>query len=156
MSVNHEYMSRLLAFGVVTFLAALFLLSVPSNAQAQVFYVNADRDIEKGQDAMRAGDYERAVRYLKKAARRDLSSEHRAIVQNSLCASLYFKGAYEEAATACTDAIDEDARYWKAFVNRGHARKALGDMSGALADYCEARELSPKHVSGAFQSQCEG
>jgi len=156
MSISHEYKSRILAISVIAFLSALFLLSVPSNAQTQIIYVNADRNIEKGQEAMRDGDYDRAVRYLKKAARGDLASEHKAIVQNSLCASLYFQGAYDEAAIACSSAIAENGRYWKAYVNRGNARKALGDTLGALSDYCQAHALSPGHVSGAFQAQCEG
>ncbi|WP_286830761.1 MULTISPECIES: hypothetical protein [Kordiimonas] len=156
MSTSHEYKSRLQAFGLLAVLAVLFLLSEPSNAQTQVFYVNADRNIEKGQEAMNEGDYDRAVRYLRKAAQRDLASEHMAIVQNSLCASLFLKGSYEEATSACSSAIAEDARYWKAYVNRGHARKALGDASGALADYCQAHALSPSHVTGPFRSQCEG
>ncbi|NVJ70610.1 MAG: hypothetical protein HWE08_09675 [Alphaproteobacteria bacterium] len=156
MSVKHEYMSRPITLGLLSALLVFLAFSMPVQAQAQVIYVNPDRNIEDGQKAMSEGDYARASRYFKKAVRRNLSSEHMAIVQNSLCASLFFEGAYEDAEGACSAAIEEDGRYWKAYVNRGHARKALGDQAGALADFCKANTLSPGHVSGAFQSQCEG
>ncbi|NVJ97523.1 MAG: hypothetical protein HWE25_05180 [Alphaproteobacteria bacterium] len=157
MSINHEYMSRLMAIAATVSLALLFLLSVPVKAEnSQIFYMNPDRNIALGQRAMAAGDYETAVSHFSKAATGNLSTEHMAIVQNSLCASLYFQGEYERAAEACTDAIAEDGRYWKAFVNRGNARKALGDTRSALADYCAAHALSPRHVRGPFVSQCEG
>lgn len=156
MSIKHEYMSRITAICLTAFLAALFLLSVPVKADSQIFYINPDRNIAQGQKAMAAGDYETAVRHFNRAASGNLASEHKAIVQNSLCASLFFQGDYESAQEACTTAIEEDGRYWKAFVNRGHARKALGDLGGALADYCQANALSPKHVRGPFVSQCEG
>lgn len=156
MSKDHEYMSRFLAIMVMVMLVSAFLLSLPANAQSRVYYINTDRNVERGQEAMRSGDYERAVAYLQKAARGNLSSDHKVQVNNSLCASLFLLGSYDEATEACSTAIEEDGRYWKAFVNRGHARKAAGDIRGALADYCQAHTLSPRHVNGPFVSQCEG
>lgn len=156
MSVKHEHMSRLAVIALTASLVALFLLSIPAKADGQVFYINPDRNIALGQKAMDAGDYEKAVRHFTRAASGDLTAAHKAVVQNSLCASLYFQGSYEAAAAACTDAIGEDGRYWKAYVNRGHALRALGNTRSALADYCQAHALSPKNVSGPFVSQCEG
>lgn len=133
------------------------LFAEPAHAQVQTIYLDADRAIERAQSAMAKGEMEVALTYFKKAERRNISAEHRVIVQNSICAVAFQMEAYTEAEASCSLAIDSNHKYWKAFVNRGNVRRALGNSAGAISDYCEAIRLSPEHVKGNFtKAQCLG
>jgi tetratricopeptide (TPR) repeat protein len=156
MSRQHEIFSKL-TFAVYG-LALIFAVisSASAKADGRIFYVNPDRSVVKAQEAFNARDHETALAQFRKAARRGLSDEHRVIVHNSICASLYLLERYEEATVACSSAIEQDRYYWQAYVNRGNARRALGDTEGAVADFCQAHGLRPARVTGNFEAYCEG
>jgi len=132
---------------------AVQLFAVPAHAQSQTIYVSTDRAVDRAQQAMAEGQMEVALAYFRKAEDRNISAENRVIVQNSICAVAFKLGAYAEAETSCSQAIDGDETYWKAFVNRGNVRRASGNITGAISDYCEAIRLSPEHVKGNFSKQ---
>ena len=134
---------------------ALGIWAAEAQAQAQVFHITQDRALLKGNEAMQTGDLERALVHYRKAVSKDLTSAERTMAFNSICAAEFVLGNAEAAAEACTAAIEGDGRYWKAFVNRGNARKALGDKEGAIADYCRAHDLRPSQVSGTFEARCD-
>lgn len=136
-------------------LLALGIWAAEAHAQTQVFHVTQDRALLKANEAMQAGELERALVHYRKAVNKNLTAEERTMAFNSICAAEFVLGNAEAAAEACTAAIEGDGRYWKAFVNRGNARKALGDKEGAIADYCRARDLRPGQVSGTFEARCD-
>jgi len=158
MSTNHERSFTLCALVLLFSCVLGVLVSVPAHAyaQAQVITVNPDQDIMHAQHAMRIGKLDKALKHYKRAIKKNLSEDHRIIVQNAICAVSYLQGNYGEAASACSTVIKEKPTYWKAFVTRGNAKRALGDFAGALTDFCEANRLKPDTVSGAFVKRCAG
>lgn len=154
MTANHER-KFILSILMLVFTCALSVVaSIPVSAQAHILVVNPDRSIMKAQNAMRQGKLSVALEHYKKAQRKNLSDEHRIVVQNSICAISYMQGEYGAAADACTKVIDDDPSYWKAYITRGNAKRALGDFAGALTDFCEAKRLSPGRVNGSFATRC--
>lgn len=154
MTANHERKFTLSILVLVFSCALGVLASMPVVAQAHIIVVNPDRDILKAQHAMRKGELSVALKHYKQAQQKDLSDDHRVVVQNSICAISYMQGEYSAAANACTKVIDEDPSYWKAYVTRGNAKRALGDFTGALSDFCKARSINPGQVNGTFASKC--
>ncbi|WP_420429474.1 hypothetical protein [Kordiimonas sp.] len=136
-------------------LLALGIWAAEAQAQTQVFHITQDRALLKGNEAMQSGDIESALVHYRKAVGKDLTAKERTMAFNSICAAEFVLGNAEAAAEACTAAIEGDNGYWKAFVNRGNARKALGDREGAIADYCRAHDLRPSQVSGTFEAWCD-
>lgn len=155
MSKQHEIFSKI-SFAIYAIALAFAVVnSASANADGRTFHVHPDRNIVKGQTALNEGDYEQALRYFQNAARRNLSEKHSISVQNSICASLYLLERYEEAADTCTGVIDADKSYWRAYVNRGNALRALGQTDDAISDFCKAHTLRPKNVKGNFETYCE-
>ncbi len=112
-------------------------------ANAQTLYMLHDRDMQRGTEAMLAGELETASKYLRRAAKKDLGPLRLVPTLNNLCAVDYALGKLESAEQACTRAIGEDRFFWRAYVNRGNVRKALGDYQLAKADYEKAIRLKP-------------
>lgn len=54
------------------------------------------------------------------------------------------RGDYAAAAGCETKAIGLRPRGWRAYLHRGYARKALGDIDGAIADYGQALRMNPR------------
>ncbi|MEX0297922.1 MAG: tetratricopeptide repeat protein [Kordiimonas sp.] len=156
MSANHERKFTLSALVLLFSCVLGVLASMPVSAQTQIIQFNPDRDIMRAQNAMRQGDLDVALVYYKRAERKNLYKDHKVIVQNSICAVAYLKENYGEAAEACSTVIEKDPKYWKAYVTRGNAKRKLGDLAGALTDFCTANRLSPENVHGAFVSRCVG
>ena len=156
MSTNHERKFTLSALVLLFSCVLGVLASMPANAQTQIIKFNPDRDIMRAQSAMRQGELDVALKYYKRAERKNLSEDHKVIVQNSICAVSYLQGNYVEAETACSIVIKEDPSYWKAYVTRGNAKRKLGNLAGALTDFCAANRLSPDNVKGAFVRRCVG
>ena len=159
--MQERIQSRSRAFSVVAVLGmvagVLPVFAAPAHAQVQTIYVSLDQVIERAQQAMMEGHMEVALAHFRKAEQRNLSTENRVIVQNSICAVAFRLGEYAEAETSCSKAINGNRKYWKAFVNRGNVRRASGNMDGAFSDYCEAIRLSPEHVKGNFtKKRCSG
>ena len=57
------------------------------------------------------------------------------------------QGKYEEAISACDEAIRLNPNLAEAYNNRGNAKKELGRHKAAMADYDEAIRLKPDHVN---------
>lgn len=124
-------------------------------ASAQTLYMQKDRDMQRGTDAMLAGELETASKYLRRATKKDLGPLRLVPTLNNLCAVDYALGKLDSAERACSRAIGEDRYFWRAYVNRGNVRKALGDHQLAKADYEKAVRLKPdadlpKHALARF------
>lgn len=112
-----------------------------SSAQTLVFHNNSA--VERAGQALQAGNLEKARVLYKRATRSNLAEGERAPVYNNLCAVEYALGNFEAAETACDNAIGEDRRYWRAYVNRGNARTQLGKKQDARLDYEKAVRIRP-------------
>lgn len=119
------------------------LIATSTAAQAQVFYAHEDTNLTRAESAMRAGDLENASKYFKRAVNTNLGVERLVPALNNYCAVDYAIGNLEAAENACTRAIREDRQYWRAYVNRGNVRAALGKKDEARADYEKALRLKP-------------
>lgn len=118
---------------------------VASNAsQAQTIYGHENSNLTRANTAMMAGDFESASKHFGRAVKANLGQERLIPALNNYCAIEYALGRYESAETVCSNAIGEDRRYWRAYVNRGNARTALGKFEEAKADYERAIKINPK------------
>lgn len=122
---------------------ALTASVLPQAASAQTLYMLHDRDLQRGTEAMLAGELETASKYLRRATKKDLGPLRLVPALNNLCAVDYALGKLESAEQACTRAIAEDRYFWRAYVNRGNVGKSLGDYQRAKADYEKAVRLKP-------------
>jgi len=133
---------------------ALTLISGAVQAQTMTLQFSRDYYLVHGSKALVKGDMDAAARYFRRALMKNLTEAERTSAQNSLCAAEYSLGHFGAAKKACTAAIKANKGYWKAYVNRGNALRALGDHKAALADYCAAHALEPDKVKGPFVHQC--
>ncbi|MFC3050831.1 tetratricopeptide repeat protein [Kordiimonas pumila] len=132
------------SFKNVIIASGLGLMSLTAASHAQVYYFEEDPNVHKAELAVRAGDLIKAAQYYSRAAR-SVSGEERLLpVLNTLCIVEYANGNFEAAIEACTKAVKTDRKYWQAYLNRGNAKRALGDMDGAVSDYNKAKKLNPK------------
>jgi len=123
--------------------AVLAAAGLSQGADAQTLYMRHDRDMQRGNAAMLAGDLDAAAKYLRRAAKKDLGPQRLVPTLNNLCAVDYALGNLDSAEEACSRAIGEDRYFWRAYVNRGNVRKARGDYQSAQADYEKAVRLKP-------------
>lgn len=131
-------MTKAIALAVsVTFVG----LAAP--AEAQVFYMNKNTNYVQADKAMRAGDLDKASRLFKRAIKGSLHGEQLLAAYNNLCAVDLARGALKSAEKACSGAIAENRLYWRAYVNRGHVRSAMGQQDLALKDLQKALKLKP-------------
>lgn len=119
------------------------ILAVSTVSQAQVIYGHENSNLTRANQAMMAGEFETASRYFGRAVRANLSDEKLISALNNYCAVEYALGNFEKAEKVCTKAIGEDRRYWRAYVNRGNARAALGQIDDAKRDLERAVALKP-------------
>lgn len=125
-----------------------------AEAQPRTFHLSQDRYLVSGNTALEEGRLEDALRNFRMAVRKNITARERTATFNSICAVENILGNAEAAIDACDAAIKADKAYWKAYVNRGNARAALGNREGAIEDYCRANELNPDQVSGTFEERC--
>jgi tetratricopeptide (TPR) repeat protein len=76
-----------------------------------------------------------------------------AVGQKELTAQTWFEKGFNAADPAekiwyYTEAIRRKPDYAAAYNNRGYARRAKGDLYGALKDYAEAIRLKPDYAKG--------
>ncbi len=119
------------------------IVALGSNAQAQVIYGHENTNLTRANQAMLAGELEVASRYFGKAIKANLGHEKLVPALNNYCAVEYALGNFENAEKVCSEAISEDRRYWRAYVNRGNARAAIGKVEQAKADYERAVKIKP-------------
>lgn len=123
--------------------AAGVMLTVSTAGQAQVIYGHENSNLSRATSALMAGELERASLHFKRAVKSNLGSERLIPALNNYCAVEYALNNLENAEKVCSEAISEDRRYWRAYVNRGNVRTALGKLDAARADYEKAIKLKP-------------
>lgn len=119
------------------------LVALASTAQAQVIYGYENTNLTRANKAMMAGELESASRYFGRAVKANLGHEKLVPALNNYCAVEYALGNHEKAVKVCSEAISEDRRYWRAYVNRGNARAAIGQLEQAKVDYERAVKIKP-------------
>ena len=124
-------------------IAAGVIFTVSTAGQAQVIYGQENPNLSRATSALMAGELENASRYFKRAVKANLGSEKLIPALNNYCAVEYALNNLENAEKVCSEAISEDRRYWRAYVNRGNVRTALGKLDAARADYEKAVKLKP-------------
>ncbi len=144
-------MNRIYVLAAIGLVGAGF---AAAEAQPRTFHLSEDRYLASGNAALEEGRLEDALADFRKAVKKNITARERTVTYNSICAVETLLGHAEAAIEACDMAIAEDGHYWKAYVNRGNARAALGNHKGAIRDYCRAHDLSPAQVSGTFEERC--
>lgn len=124
--------------------ATALLANLASPVEAQVFYMSKNSNYNLAEQAMRAGELDRASKLFRRATKGSLGSETLLAAYNNLCAVDLARGALEDAEKACTRAIGKNRLYWRAYVNRGHVRAAMGNQELAVADLQKAIKLKPQ------------
>lgn len=142
---------------VITIAAGALLIGT-SASQAQVIYGQENSNLSRANQAMMAGDFERASKYFARATRANLGHEKLVSALNNHCAIEYAIGSFDNAVKVCSEAISEDRRYWRAYVNRANAYSALGQNDAAQKDYERALEIKPNsriaaEAFASFQKQ---
>jgi len=131
------------ALKTVAIATSLSLVGLSAAAEAQVFYVNNNSAYDVAEKAMRAGELGRASKFYKRAIKGAIKGELLLAAYNNLCAVDLALGNLKAAEKACSGAISENRLYWRAYVNRGHVRSALGDNRLAVKDLNKALKLQP-------------
>lgn len=144
-------MFRMVKVGAVL---AGVLMATSVSSQAQVIYGQENSNLTRANQSMMAGDLEAASKYFRRAVKANLGGEQLVPALNNYCAVEYALGNLENAEKACSEAISNDRRYWRAYVNRANTRAELGDKEGAAADYDKALSIKPnsKIAAAAFAS----
>lgn len=125
-------------------IAGTLMMALTGAASAQTLNFNNNSTLERAGKALLAGKLETARTHYKRALRSNLAAKDIAPAYNNLCAIEFTLGNAEAAEAACSNAIGEDRRYWRAYVNRGNARVALGLEDQARSDFEKAVEIKPK------------
>ena len=97
-----------------------------------------------GNILIKVGDYESAVRLIKKAI--SLRPEVSAFHSNCGAAHNYL-GAYKESLEYFDAAIELNPDFGEAYANRGGVYQQLGDYEAALRDLDHSIELVPEHAN---------
>ncbi|WP_262695462.1 tetratricopeptide repeat protein [Kordiimonas aquimaris] len=134
------------------------MVALSSVSHAQVIYGAQDSNLTRAMSAMKAGEFESAATYYRRAVRTDLGAARLVPALNNLCAVEYAIGNYSKAEKACSEAIGENRHYWRAYVNRGNARVALGNDEAAHKDFLKAVKFKPgasiaKNALAQFESK---
>jgi len=94
-------------------------------------------------DQLRRGSVERAIRLYQKDLEKKSRDGIRSANLSNLCAAYAMNGAIADAIAACNDALALDGENWRAYVNRGIAQSARGDLAAARADFSAAHRIAP-------------
>jgi len=124
--------------------ASVTLIAASAPAEAQVFYMSKNSTYEIADKAMRAGELDRASLLFKRAIKGSIHGERLLAAYNNLCAVDLARGALADAEKACSAAIGKNRLYWRAYVNRGHVRSAMGKKELAIKDLQKALKLKPE------------
>ncbi len=124
-------------------IAASVMLTVSTAGHAQIIYGHENPNLTRATSAMMAGELEKASRHFRRAVKSNLGAERLIPALNNYCAVEYALENLENAEKVCSQAIAEDRRYWRAYVNRGNVRTSLGQLDAARADYEKAVKLKP-------------
>lgn len=107
---------------------------------------------EKGNDAFKKGDYDKALGHYMEATRIDPANP--ALYTNA--AQAYIKmGDFEAAVERCDIGIRADDRCVKAHLRRGIAKRALGEYDDALKSFKDAKACATKAQQANITRQVE-
>ena len=104
--------------------------------------VEAVAEKERGNDWLKAGDYQRAIESYSAGMALDPSN---AVLPANRAMALLKTGQYGAAETDCTLALSIDRTYVKAFQRRAAARTGLDKLEEAAKDYEEVLRLEPSN-----------
>jgi TolB-like protein/Tfp pilus assembly protein PilF len=93
-----------------------------------------------GNDALSAlGRFDEAIAEVKRAVELDPLSP---VINTDLGTSFYYAHRYDESARQLRKTLEIDPTFFYAHFNLGIALQAKGDLSGAIAEYEKAKQLS--------------
>src|SRR5205809_1849697 len=93
-----------------------------------------------GNDALSAlGRFEEAIAQCKRAVELDPLSP---VINTDLGTTFYYAHRYEDSARQLRKTLEIDPTFFYAHFNLGIALQAAGDLSGAIAEYEKAKQLS--------------
>ncbi|MEX0299665.1 MAG: hypothetical protein AB3N28_11395 [Kordiimonas sp.] len=119
------------------------LNSMAPMAEAQVVHVQQNYNLAQASKAIAKGELQNGAKYLRRAVRSSLSNVQLVTALTDLCAIDYHLGKLNSAEKSCSRALRVDRKSWKAYYNRGHVRRALGESEAAEMDYVKAARLEP-------------
>ncbi|OAY46519.1 outer envelope protein 64, chloroplastic [Manihot esculenta] len=111
---------------------------------------NAEMAKEKGNQAFKDKQWQKAVSYYTEAIR--LSGKNATYYSNRAAAYLEL-GSFIQAEADCTEAINLDKKNVKAYFRRGTAREMLGYYKEAIEDFKYALVLEPTNKRAALSAQ---
>ncbi len=127
--------------------AAVMLSAKSAYAQSAKAYV--DQGVEKG----KRGDFQGAIADFNKAI--EIDPKYLRAYCNLGLAKARGLGDFEGAISHYDKCIEIDPESARAYVKRGEARKIVGDLQGACADWKEASSLGDNAAAGLVRDQCQ-
>jgi len=125
-------------------MAALLAVVAETHADpAAKTVLGANESLAAGSRALQAGNYEAGIKHTLRGLQAEPARIHRARALSNLCAGYAGAGQYEQAVTACNEAIELNARNWRAYNNRALALIGLGRLHDSRRDLEIATSLNP-------------
>lgn len=115
----------------------------PDDGANPVALVAPDEYLSAGADAIRAGQYDDAIRWTLTGIERATSVRNRAAGFANLCAAYVAKGEPNQALPHCTESLALNDGNWRAFSNRSQAYFMKGMYAEAVKDNEAAAALAP-------------
>ncbi|CAK9027272.1 Tetratricopeptide repeat protein 1 (TPR repeat protein 1) [Durusdinium trenchii] len=110
---------------------------------------------EQGNAKFKAKEYLEAIELysdaLDFAPDTELFRASKAVFLNNRAACLFQLGHYEDVVDDCTDAIELDPRYIKAYMRRAKALEQIDDLDAALEDLNKVVEIDPGFAPGVAE-----
>ena len=127
---------------------ACLILQAPSvqadqEGQYKTVIGPANSDLASGADALIRGNGEDGVRLTLRGLATASNKRERVAAMSNLCAGYVMLKELERAVQYCTEALEEDARHWRALSNRALALVRLKRYDEAEADLQRAESLAP-------------
>tara|TARA_R110002096_G_scaffold190345_8_gene371452 strand:+ start:186 stop:665 length:480 start_codon:yes stop_codon:yes gene_type:complete len=122
------------------------LTAVTPAVNAQVYHVEKNYNLAQASKAIAKGDLNGGAKYLRRAVRTSLAAEQLETALTDLCAIDYHLGKLNSAEKICSRALRVNRKSWKAYYNRGHVRRALGETEAAETDYLKAAKIAPNEL----------
>lgn len=130
-------MKRVCSFVVVTLVASLS--SAAFAGEAKVVDL-----LDAGFDALKHAHWDSSVKYNNAALEMaGLTQAQEVVALNNLCIAMAYLPDADKALKACDKAVEAAPDRWSGYLNRGRLELAMGDMSGAHADFAQAKLLNP-------------
>jgi tetratricopeptide (TPR) repeat protein len=134
-----------LVLAAATLGLAVSFTAAPTFAQStNTIYLHSADTINAAKRALRHGDAERATALFEKGLKQKLPRRLRVAGLNNLCIAYRLQGDLEAAKESCSQAIELNPNYWRAYNNRANAYYDQQNYLAALTDYEAALEINPK------------